>query len=1021
MKKGVAPNSELFVSKNAHLIGASPFDRLGHGQTLETDKLSKFLADIQNKINEGFAKDASDRCFELLENYNNSIEAQSQINRLLSIALENQGLFAEAFNALQPFENEQIIVNLTEETRASVLAQLAIGYSYSDDSQKAILLLNVALKIAEDRDLLYLLIIINLNFARIYQDLSEYSAARNYTETALKFARDFGDRRGLAEANLVHAKNYFREGNAPKSIEILQQTIKIIGDRPAQYLLAKIYSDLCAFYSADFRPQDGFEIGQKAVKIFENIELPFESVIANYHLGNSYLLSGDWAKSEQTLTRALDSALEINHPQIPLILASLGEIEFLRGDNDEAEKIFTHATDFTSEFTKDRYRIPALYNLARCLLTQNKFDAAITQAKTAVEYSQKTKEHNFLNLSKLVLAEAFLKKRKTSRAEEILREIEEKEDSANYLVLGNIARIRALMALSAQDNDLMLHHFNRSLSIFEMAKDYYSSGLVNYEIGKNIIQIQPDKALKHLESASQIFRRLNATQKVELTNELLGKINKKAVSQIRESSTASQLLMLRLVEATASRELLVRELVTILRQDGKAKKILFAELKDGRRFQPTVIDGFSPTENVELMVKLQEAQSQNDLDTFASQKNLSISQLHSPNSIPALLIISPANGANLKDGSSILPLLQVVELGMEVCGLREINKDKVSSQSFNPFSSDSLMPGFIHSSPAMMEIVNEIRQIADSDVNVLITGESGTGKELIARAVYHVSTRNKKTFVPFNCTAVPKDLTEGHLFGYKKGAFTGAVQDSEGVIRTADKGTLFLDEIGDLGLDVQPKLLRFLQEGEVQPLGATTPQNVNVRIIAATNMQIEEMVMRGLFREDLYYRLNVIRLKIPPLRERRSEIPQLVDYYIKYYSARFGRKDLSISSEALDLLIAFHWKGNVRQLCNEIQRMVARANSGDKITPQHLSADIKPNDDFTSSSSPNNVRAIGLNDGAINIQTEGASLEEAVAALETQMIADSLKRHSHNISKVAKELNITRRGIYLKLERYNLK
>jgi len=302
----------------------------------------------------------------------------------------------------------------------------------------------------------------------------------------------------------------------------------------------------------------------------------------------------------------------------------------------------------------------------------------------------------------------------------------------------------------------------------------------------------------------------------------------------------------------------------------------------------------------------------------------------------------------------------------------------------------------------------------------LITGESGTGKELIARAVHHVSLRKDKVFVPFNCTAVPKELTEGHLFGYKKGAFTGAVADSEGMIRSADGGTLFLDEIGDLGLDVQPKILRFLQEGEVQPLGEKAPKNVDVRIIAATNMHVEDMVRKGLFREDLYYRLNVIRLEIPPLRERRSEIPQLLDYYLKHYSAKFGRKDLTMSSEALDLLIAYHWQGNVRQLCNEVQRMVARSDSGDKITPQHLSAEIKPNE-ASASNSVGNVKAIGLTSGAINIQTEGATLEGAVTALETQMIAESLKRHNHNISRVAKELSLTRRGLYLKLERYNLK
>ncbi len=161
------------------------------------------------------------------------------------------------------------------------------------------------------------------------------------------------------------------------------------------------------------------------------------------------------------------------------------------------------------------------------------------------------------------------------------------------------------------------------------------------------------------------------------------------------------------------------------------------------------------------------------------------------------------------------------------------------------------------------------------------------------------------------------------------------------MIRAADGGTLFLDEIGDLPLDVQPKLLRFLQEGEVQPLGEKRPIKVDVRVIAATNMPLEEKVASGGFREDLYYRLNVIRLRVPPLRERRSEIPPMINYYINHYSARFGKRDINITPQTIDLLMVCDWAGNVRQLCNEIQRIVARAEDGEKITPEHLSPDLK--------------------------------------------------------------------------------
>jgi transcriptional regulator with GAF, ATPase, and Fis domain len=324
----------------------------------------------------------------------------------------------------------------------------------------------------------------------------------------------------------------------------------------------------------------------------------------------------------------------------------------------------------------------------------------------------------------------------------------------------------------------------------------------------------------------------------------------------------------------------------------------------------------------------------------------------------------------------------------------------------------------------MTSLVEEVYKIRSSDVTVLVTGESGTGKELVSRAIHTISSRKDRTFVPFNCTAVPKELAEGHLFGYRKGAFTGAVTDSPGMIRTADGGTLFLDEVGDLPIDVQPKLLRFLQEGEIQPLGEKRPIKVDVRIIAATNMPLEAKVADGSFREDLYYRLNVIRLRVPPLRERRSEIPPIINYYVNHYASKFGRRDIKITPQTVDLLMVCEWEGNVRQLCNEIQRVVARAEDGETITPEHLSPELKRSaTPISSLATSGNLRQISSYDnafGSFSIDSDSGTLEEAVSDLETKMINESLRRHNWNISKVARELGLTRRGLYMKIARYGI-
>jgi hydrogenase-4 transcriptional activator len=286
----------------------------------------------------------------------------------------------------------------------------------------------------------------------------------------------------------------------------------------------------------------------------------------------------------------------------------------------------------------------------------------------------------------------------------------------------------------------------------------------------------------------------------------------------------------------------------------------------------------------------------------------------------------------------------------------------------------------------------------------------------VARAIHALSSRRDKIFVPFNCTAVPRELSEGYLFGYRRGAFTGAVKDSAGVIRTALGGTLFLDEIGDLPLDVQPKLLRFLQEGEIQPLGEQRPIKVDVRIIAATNTDLEEMVAQGRFREDLYYRLNVIRLRVPPLRERRSEIPTIVNYYVNHYAAKFGRRDIQIEPQAIDLLMVAEWPGNVRQLCNEMQRVIARAEDGTLITPEHLSPELRQMSSPTTP--PGTVTSIGAGGASMTVPIRDVTLADALAEVERRMIAEALRKHNGNISRAARELGLTRRGLYLKLERH---
>ena len=253
-----------------------------------------------------------------------------------------------------------------------------------------------------------------------------------------------------------------------------------------------------------------------------------------------------------------------------------------------------------------------------------------------------------------------------------------------------------------------------------------------------------------------------------------------------------------------------------------------------------------------------------------------------------------------------------------------VNRDRQDAESH----SESRFGQIIGNSPALEFVLGEVERVAPTNSTVLVLGETGTGKELIARAIHNISARCGHPFVKFNCSAIPFDLLESELFGHEKGAFTGAVAQKIGRFEMADTGTLFLDEIGDMPLGLQPKLLRVLQEQEFERLGSGQTHRINIRLITATHRDLTEMVRRNEFRSDLYYRLNVFPVALPPLRERRQDIPQLVSHFVETFSRRMGKRISCIPGEVLDAFVSYSWPGNVRELQNLIERAVIRSNNG---------------------------------------------------------------------------------------------
>jgi transcriptional regulator with GAF, ATPase, and Fis domain/tetratricopeptide (TPR) repeat protein len=1004
--------------------------RTGRLSVLTDEQLDEIFASTGEELRNGRSSRAEEIIVNALDNNILSADAFANLKRLLSFTLETVGRYKESLEAVQPFEDEENLGQLSPETQVRVITQLAVAYNNLTDQPKAVTLLKETLGKAKESNLEHLSGNIDSALARVYRKLNECSIARDYAEKSLNYFRNNGDWIGMAEAYRELALSYHQEGNSERSLGYFELGIKMIGEHSAPFMLGKLYTDMSGAYWFLRRPHDGIACLEKSIEFFDQTEHLLNSVIAYNNLGINLMLIGEWPKAQEVIERALSLATKQNHVHIAGILDSLGELKILRGELEDAEELLERAVAFARERKRDWYAVQSMRNLSRCYLAQERFAEAAAMARQTIEQCGRIGDKHYAIMAGLVLAESSLRMGHIAECESALQAVEEADPSSDFYVLGNIQRIRGLTALENEDRELAVHHFSRSLTIFESAEDIFHTALAHYLTGANLRAAQSARALRHLQAADEIFRRLGVGKYVAKTAEEISRIKKldpagrEASGVQRRNSVVSQLLMVRLAEATASRELLFREFVAVLQQESKASKILIAEPDEARNLTAFITHGYTPQESAELVRRFDEELKDHSEKGSPRTKNLAVFPLRASSAPVAYLLIQPESGAVLNDGSPLQPLVRVVELGMDVIALRERDKSQPIEPEASLFTSNSVMPGFIHSSPAMTSLVEEVYKIRSSDVTVLVTGESGTGKELVSRAIHALSNRKDKIFVPFNCTAVPKELAEGHLFGYRKGSFTGAVTDSPGMIRAADGGTLFLDEIGDLPLDVQPKLLRFLQEGEVQPIGEKKPIKVDVRVIAATNMPLENKVAEGSFREDLYYRLNVIRLRVPPLRERRSEIPPIINYYVNHYSSRFGKREITFAPQTVDLLMVCNWEGNVRQLCNEIQRIIARAVDGELITPDSLSPELKrsarPLTIFGAAETGKTIATYNSPFTQLSMNARTGTLEDAVSELETQMIKTSLARNNWNISRVAGELGLTRRGLYLKLSRYGI-
>jgi DNA-binding NtrC family response regulator/tetratricopeptide (TPR) repeat protein len=958
-------------------------------------------------------------------------EQRASVCCLLAEALENLDRFSEAIEVISEYEQTATRATLHPVVLQQVYLRLGSVYGYAADRPKAIAYVKNALALAEEREDASEIGLCHLVLGRIYRAIGETRFARDHYLQALKLHRLAG--RALALAHSYHGLGTvcISEGDFAGARNYFDQALKLLSDQDSPLLLGNIYMNLAVLVLIQEHGQasEGVEYLQRAVHFFERAKNKRLLSRAYSNLGFNLLHLGETRRAKEVLQASLDLSREIGEKGAEgNTLETLGELELICGQFAEAEKSLRLSIEIAQSLSGRFNEAQAYLTLGRCYLLQNQYAQASEAFQNSLKVAEQMSDKRGQAAAQLYLAETRYEAGEHEATRRMLAEVSGGiERLANTSLIGHLRELTGRLEADEGRLNEAIHYLGQAVSIFEMVANPYRSGVAYYYLGRIYGRTgQMERAREELEKARDLFISLDAQPMLQRTEEALEALARRLVrvapATLPESAGLSGATILRLAGAASSRELLLHELTLILHQDLAAAPVIVYERTPDGKLNPIAHQGCSLAQAEAI------AQEVAAFSGAKAPSKAALYELRAGDRLQLALYAGYENSQSPSRRQFVEPLIKLAEMGLELCLLRS-QIQTVEDYDLSASKTDLALPGLIYQSAAMKSLIEQIHKIRSSNVTALITGESGTGKEVIARAIHAMSDRREAPFVAFNCTITPKELIDSQLFGHRRGAFTGAAGDYQGVIRSAAGGTLFLDEVGDLALEVQPKLLRFLQEGEIQPLGETKPVRVDVRVIAATNCDIEKLVAEGRFREDLYYRLNVIRLHMPPLRERREEIPLLVKHLLDRYAEQAHKENINVTPQAMDQMIVYHWPGNVRQLANEIQRLVALTPSGGEIRAEHLSLLIRRTDGESQERKISSVADV-ISRSALDQRRASISpfpalgpqrLADAVAELERRLIEESFERHGGNISRMAQELGLTRRGLYLKLERYQIR
>lgn len=872
---------------------------------------------------------------------------------------------------------------------------------------------------------------------RAYASLGDLKSAEMAARDSLASYRRVKDTEGLVNAYNALARIYYLRSDYTMAAEYVNEALQHAGSDPI--MNARLLGNLGRIYILTGEMDKAEKYLCLALEV--GIEHNLPNYLANCYLslGYLYLRRRQFERAYAELEKAREVIKENDYCREYIIyLEYAGELSLEKQDFVAAKGYLEEAVALGTEMAPESTLVSqSLRRLAEAELELGHHEQAMRTAQQSLDLAQKLGEKVEISLSHRVISVIFLTRNELADARrhglegiEILREVGDSYELGRSIIAYGAIPPTGL-GLSDRRSLPLLQEAEKLFTVlgddYNLARCRFEMGRFSHFIGKN------GEALEYLKEAVKGFRTFGDKAGVTRVNSFLESLSKSAIDRALSDENEFKIFG-NLISNTEYKNLRSGPLDRLL-------QILVQHTGADRAFVINVVQGEQPeisaAHGIDESVLETVVSGFGELLSDRLTANAPILILDCTNEVDFAELVPSEEG---KPGSLIvLPLI----LGSEVVGY--IYLDRLSGNNgkgINPFTQNEIdfavgfadlaafktadyqkekllednvrlkaqllekcvFPNIITQSRPFMETLARVRQVANSNMAISITGETGTGKDLLAKAIHYNSNRRDKRFMSVNCAALPESLLESELFGYKKGAFTGADRDKPGLFEEADGGTFFLDEIADMPLSIQAKLLRVLENQEITRLGDTKPRKVDVRVISATNRDLKSEMEDKHFRSDLYYRLCALNFKIPPLNERKEDIPLLVDHFL-------DGSNCQISPDAMKYLIDYEWPGNVRELENEIKKLILLANNEGVITPSLLSSRILGDDTAHFENEP---------DESALFAKEGFSLYEYLAEYEKRFIIKALKEQGGIKKRAADSLNIPESTLRLKLKQYNI-